>query len=352
MRSARLLALVTGLATLLPAPAAAGPGASLPDADARRYRVEIGGQAVGVATLSVRCERARCTAAFETALRLPDAGGGGVSRRAVKAITDRAGTILEAEAGGRWRRSGGEAVASIVVEAVLASAADGERRCADVEDVESGRSGRACALRRGAWLDGEILGEPTRFRAAPGALPDEVLLPGQGSRFVVDASATIPPRAPAAFGNAVPATPGAELDRGATFCGRAAEPDDPAPPPPGLPRDFPERGGCQEVSLAWLRSARDDGLQGRAVVGVAWDGRRFVWHQWAEVAAAGRWIAVDPSFRQLPAQAPRFAVARFAPGDEGARAEAGRRVLACWGKGVSAPAAPYPGMPSKRMDER
>ncbi|HQR30915.1 MAG TPA: transglutaminase domain-containing protein, partial [Anaeromyxobacteraceae bacterium] len=65
--------------------------AVLPDAADRRYRVEIGGQPVGAATLSVRCERARCTAVFETALRLPEAGGGGVSRRRVEAATDREG---------------------------------------------------------------------------------------------------------------------------------------------------------------------------------------------------------------------------------------------------------------------
>jgi hypothetical protein len=86
------------------------------------------------------------------------------------------------------------------------------------------------------------------------------------------------------------------------------------------------------MSIAYLRSAREDGLDGRIVVGVAWDGARFVWHEWAEVALGRSWIAVDPSFRQVPAQAPRFAVARFAPGDDSGRAEAGRKVLSCWGK--------------------
>jgi len=99
-----------------------------------------------------------------------------------------------------------------------------------------------------------------------------------------------------------------------------------------LPRDFPERGNCQEMSAAYLAKARNDGLDGRIVVGVAWDGTRFVWHEWVEVAAGRRWIAVDPSFRQIPAQAPRFAVARFAPGDDAGRAEAGRKVLHCWGR--------------------
>jgi hypothetical protein len=306
--------------------------ALLPDAASRRYRVEIGGQPVGVATLTVRCDRARCTAGFETALRVPDAGGGGVARRRVNVTTDRAGALLEADAGGTRRKGDGEAVASILVEAVLSSTPEGQRRCLRVEDAETGRSGTACATRRGAWLEGEVLGEPVRFRAASGDLPVEVLLPGQETRFVADPAAEVPARAPATFGSAVSAPPGAELSRDLRFCGLAPEAEDPAPPPSGLPRDFSEAGNCQDRSAAYLRSARDDGLEGRLVVGVAWDGARFVWHEWTEVAAGGRWVAVDPSFRQLPAQAPRFAVARFAPGDDAGRAEAGRKVLACWGK--------------------
>lgn len=306
--------------------------AVLPDAATRRYRVEIGGQAVGVATLSVRCERSSCTGLFETELRIPEAGGGGVARRKVKVSTDREGTLLEAEAGGRRRRASGEAVASIVAETLLAATPDGERRCLDVEDAETGRIGKACATRRGAWLEGEVLGDPVRFRSGRDGLPDEVVLPSQETRFVSDPVAKVPARAPVAFGSVVPAPPGVERERVILFCGLAPEAEDPSPPPVGIPRDFPERGNCQEISAAYLRAARDDGLEGRLVVGVAWDGRRFVWHEWVEVAAARRWIAVDPSFRQLPAQAPRFAVARFAPGDKAGRAEAGRKVLACWGK--------------------
>jgi len=305
---------------------------ALPDAATKDYRVEIGGEPVGTARLAVRCDRASCSARFETALRVPDAGGGGVARRTVSASTDRAGNLLEAETAGRRRKGAGDGVASILAETLLAGAAEGERRCVPVEDVETGRRGGACAIRRGTWLDGEVLGERVRFRAAGDGLPDEVLLPAQGTRFVADPAATVPARAPAAFGGTVPAPPNAEVERAIRFCGLPPEPEDPEIPVVGLTRDFPERGNCQERSAAYLRRAREDGLEGRLVVGVAWDGARFVWHEWVEVAAARRWIAVDPSFRQLPAQAPRFAVARFAPGDEDARAEAGRKVLACWGK--------------------
>jgi hypothetical protein len=306
--------------------------AALPDAASRRYRIEIGGERVGVATLSVRCDRGRCTGIFETAMRLPEAGGGGVARRRIEVVTDREGALLEVETGGRRRPASGDAVASILAEALLAATPDGERRCLQVEDAETGRAGQACATRRGSWMEGEILGETVRFRSAAGGLPDEVWLPSQGTRFLSDAGAAVPARAPATFGSAVPAPPGAETERAITFCGLAPFPEDPAPPPSSLPRDFPERGNCQEMSTAYLARARNDGLDGRIVVGVAWDGTRFVWHQWVEVAAGRRWIAVDPSFRQIPAQAPRFAVARFAPGDDAGRAEAGRKVLSCWGK--------------------
>ena len=263
---------------------------------------------------------------------MPAAGGGGVARRRVEASTDRAGNLLAAEAGGRRRPGDGTAVASILVETLLAGTPDGERRCLAVEDVEGGRRGEACAVRRGGWMEGTTLGEPVRFRGAPSSLPVEVVLPGQGARFVADAGAAVPERAPDAFGSAVPAFPGAEAERALSFCGIPAEVDDPTPPPSLVPREFPERGGCQERSAEYLRIAAGDGLEGRLVVGVAWDGARFVWHQWVEVAAGRRWVAVDPSFRQAPAQGPRFAVARFTPGDEGGRAAAGRKVLACWGK--------------------
>ncbi len=320
---------------------------TLPDHAAERYRMEIGGAAVGVATLSVRCHRDACAVVFETATRLPEAGGGAVQERRVEVETDRAGTALSARGSGARRALGGDRVASLLAEALLAPTPEGERRCLEVEDVESGRTGRACATRRGAWLDGEILGEPVRFRPGAAGLPVEVVLPAQGARFVADAGAAVPARAPEAFGVEVPAPPGAEAADGLSFCGLPPEPQDPAPPPAGIPRDFPGLGHCREDAAAYLREARNEGLPGRHVVGVAWDGRRFVWHEWVELAAGGRWVAVDPSFRQVPAQAPRFAVARFTDGDEGARAEAGRRVLRCWGKArVQAGARPPPPHPA------
>jgi transglutaminase-like putative cysteine protease len=71
-------------------------------------------------------------------------------------------------------------------------------------------------------------------------------------------------------------------------------------------------------------------------VGVAFDGGAFVWHAWAEVHMGGRWVPVDPSFQQAPARGPRFTLATWEEGDEAARAEAGRRILACWGRAAVA----------------
>ncbi|HEY6099663.1 MAG TPA: transglutaminase-like domain-containing protein, partial [Anaeromyxobacter sp.] len=85
-------------------------------------------------------------------------------------------------------------------------------------------------------------------------------------------------------------------------------------------------------AAAWVATARRAGIPARVALGVAWDGAAFVWHAWAEARAGGAWIPVDPSFGQAPARGPRFTLARHAPGDGAARAEAGRRILACWGR--------------------
>lgn len=339
-RARAILALL--LCAVAPRALAGGPPEDrLPDRAERRYRMEMAGEPVGVAVLRLKCAADRCRAWFETEARLPEAGGGGIARRRTEAVTDRDGRAVPPEpADGSGAPPG--PVASLLAEAVLARAREGERRCIEVVDVESRRAGPACATRRGAWLTGEILGEPARFRARAGRLPDEVILPAQGTRFVADREASIPPRAPGALGTEVPSPPGAGEERALHFCGLPPAPEDPEPPPRGVPRDFAEDGSCREKTAAYLSAARRDGVQGRHVVGVAWDGSRFVWHEWAEVAVGGRWVPVDPSFRQVPAAAPRFAVARFADGDDASRAEAGRRVLACWGRARVERAAPAP----------
>lgn len=311
---------------------------ALPAGASRRYRWEIAGEPVGWASLSVNCAAGRCRARFESAWRGPEAAGGGAATRRIEAETDPAGLLL----GARWsgggdrgwhrRQAGGSRAAALLAEVLLAEAGEGERRCLEVEDEESGRAGTACATRRGAWLEGTVRGEPLRVRAAAGGLPVEVILPAQGSRFVADPAAALPRRAPRLFGVRVAAPAGWDGEAALRFCGLTPEPADPEPPPSGLPLDFPAAASCREAVARWLEEAAASGLEGRHVVGVAFDGSGLVWHEWAEVQVGDRRVAVDPAFRQAPALGVRFAVARYAPGDAAGRAEAGRRVLACWGR--------------------
>jgi hypothetical protein len=313
--------------------------ATLPAEASQRYRWEIAGEAVGLADLSVGCRGTRCTVRWATVARAPEAGGGAVVERRVEAETDRAGRLHAARVGSApVRVAAGERVAASLAEVLLAGAAEGERRCVDVEEEETGERGSACAVRRGDWLTGTVLGAEVRFRPGPDGLPREVALPGQGSRFVADARAVLPPRPPRLFGGEVPAPADADREMALRFCGRPLDPADPEPPPPDVPRAFPARGNCRDNTSSYLGSAALRGIEGRHVVGVAFDGAAFVWHEWAELRMGGRWVAVDPSFRQVPALGPRFAVARFADADAAARAEAGRRVLACWGRSRVEPA--------------
>ncbi len=301
-----------------------------------RYRVEIGGEPVGWASLRVLCRPAGCSARWESALRLPEASGGGLLTRRIDADTDpagraRAAKVVLGEGGRETRRSSGAGpIPATLAELLLSMAEEGEQICLGVFDESSGERGRACATRHGEWLEGQVLGDAVRFRARRGALPEEVLLPGQGARFVSDRAAELPGKAPRLFGVEVPVDPEARGANGIRFCG--LEPEAAAGEAAALPTDFPEGESCREKTTRYLALAGRDGLEGRHVVGVAFDGKGFVWHEWAEIRRGERWVAVDPSFRQLPAEGPRFAVARFGEGDAAGRTEAGRRILACWGR--------------------
>jgi len=330
---------VTALLLLAALGAAAAAPVQVPHARARqRYRVEIGGERVGWAMLRVLCRPAGCTARWESALRLPEASGGALLERRIDAETGPDGRARMAKVvlseGGRETRLSSSAgpVPATLAELLLSMAEEGKQLCLDAFDESSGERGRACATRRGEWLEGRVLADAVRFRARRGALPDEVVLPGQGARFVADPLAALPEKPPRLFGVEVAADPGAEGGARARFCGLDEEPRPGAAEAAGLPADFPEGESCREKTTRYLSLAAGAGLDGRHVVGVAFDGKAFVWHEWAELRRGDRWVAVDPSFRQLPAAGPRFAVARFGEGDAPARAEAGRRILACWGR--------------------
>ena len=61
-------------------------------------------------------------------------------------------------------------------------------------------------------------------------------------------------------------------------------------------------GNCQTHAKLYTALARAAGIPTRFVSGlVSQDGTSFLYHSWAESRINGRWIAVDPTFNQLPA---------------------------------------------------
>lgn len=307
---------------------------ALPPEASQRYRIEIAGESVGFGKLSVRCTQGRCQATWVSALRLPESGSGLLQRR-IDILAEESGLarqihveVLSPE-GRRETRAGPGPVPATLAELLLSATIEGERRCLAIRDEESGREGQACARRFGGWLEGEVLDDPIRFRADEGTLPLEVVLPAQGARFVADARAGLPPRPPRLFGSSVPA----ELSDGPyRFCNVNVDPEVTDAAPKRVPQTFPAGRNCREKTMRYLALATDRGIDGRHVIGVAQDGQGFVWHEWAELWVDGRWWPIDPSFRQAPARGSRFVVARFVEGVPGAQREAGRRVLACWGR--------------------
>ncbi|GEJ58599.1 transglutaminase domain-containing protein [Anaeromyxobacter diazotrophicus] len=308
---------------------AAATAAALPEVDAR-YRVEIGGEAVGWARLALHCQADGCRGRWESELRAPAEAGGGVIGWLAELDTAPGGEAravrVRIAADGRERRraQGPGPIPASLAELVLARARDGEERCVRVRDEESGEEGEACARRVGGWLEGRVLGAPLRYRAAPGAAPDEVLLAAQATRFVRDAEARLPAAAPRVSGAALPRPRDA-----AALCGVPRDPASGAAPP-AVPRSWPPGESCRERTARYLALAARAGWRGRHAVGVAYDGRALVWHEWAELLVEGRWVPVDPSFEQAPAEGPRFTLGRFEEGDDRARASAGRALAACW----------------------
>ena len=72
---------------------------------------------------------------------------------------------------------------------------------------------------------------------------------------------------------------------------------------PNILRD--RRGDCTEFANLLTTMARALGLPARTVTGLAYDAEAgsFALHNWSEVAVDGRWLAVDPTWDQVPADA-------------------------------------------------
>jgi transglutaminase-like putative cysteine protease len=66
-------------------------------------------------------------------------------------------------------------------------------------------------------------------------------------------------------------------------------------------------GDCSEMSILFVAMARAVGIPARRVVGLAatydQDSFGFGFHAWAEVAIDGRWVAVDPTWNEVVADA-------------------------------------------------
>jgi hypothetical protein len=322
--------------------------AALPDG-AARYRFELGGEHVGVVDLSIRCLGDTCGVTWVSERRPPAEAG---TRRSIRRVE------LEVDREGRWRggrlrvAEDGEAaravgvagavpatVAEVLLQAAVpigarkgwqASLPPAEAACLDVFDESTGETGRACARPEGERLAATVLGVEETIGPGAGGFPAAVAIAVQGARFVRDDEATAPREPPRLHGTIVPGP--ADPGRAGSFCGVARDAEVDATDLGFLPAPRADGPSCREKTAAWLARAARAGLDGRTAVGVAWDGRRFVWHAWAEVRLERGWVPVDPSFGELPARGPRFTLATWAEGDRAAKLRAGERILACWAR--------------------
>lgn len=330
--------------------AAAAAGA-LPLGTAR-YAMTLGGEPVGLIELSLRCDGPACTAAWESRQRMPAETGGKVLARRVVVPIDRRGLArgpARVSEGGRTHDvplPHGR-VPAMLVEVALGDAgreagqgaarADGTpaqegETCLEAVDELTGHTLTACARREGEWLVMLAGRQAARVRVRPGRFPSEILVPGQGVRFRLDAAAGLPAAAPRLYGSALPGP--ADPREARAFCGVERDAEVAADAADGLPAPVGAGPTCRERTADWLSRVRAAGLLGRTAVGAAWDGGGFVWHAWAEVLVGGRWVPVDPSFRQAPARGPRFTLATYEDDDDGARRNAGVRIVSCWGRGA------------------
>jgi len=61
-------------------------------------------------------------------------------------------------------------------------------------------------------------------------------------------------------------------------------------------------GNCQTHARLYTALARAAGIPTRFVSGLVYlEGRGFLYHSWAESLVAGRWVSVDPTYNQVPA---------------------------------------------------
>ena len=166
--------------------------AALPQGETR-YRFELGGERIGTAELRIRCDGPRCAVRWSVSTRSPEAAGGAIHSRRVEVETDVEGRWVDGPVSihddgvpspgrGVWG-----AVPVALAEVVLARAREEAGPCIEIFDERSGARAKACGRRgSGATWELDVAGEPERVRVGVGGLPAEVLLPGQGARYVAD----------------------------------------------------------------------------------------------------------------------------------------------------------------------
>lgn len=69
------------------------------------------------------------------------------------------------------------------------------------------------------------------------------------------------------------------------------------------------RGDCNEHAVLLVALARAAEIPARPVAGVVYMDGKFVYHAWAEILVGNDWLAVDPAFGQVPADATHIALA-------------------------------------------
>ncbi len=69
------------------------------------------------------------------------------------------------------------------------------------------------------------------------------------------------------------------------------------------------RGDCNEHAILLVALLRAAGIASRPVAGVVYVDGKFVYHAWVEVQVGDVWMAVDPAFGQVPADATHVTLA-------------------------------------------
>ena len=72
-------------------------------------------------------------------------------------------------------------------------------------------------------------------------------------------------------------------------------------------------GDCNEHSVLYAALARAAGLPTRVAAGIVYLDGAFLYHAWNEVWLGERWVAVDPTFDQFPADATHIKLVEGGP---------------------------------------